>query len=260
MIYGRPIGIPHMHMSKNQQNLPLATDDKYIALGQEQPEAQPSINAFFRGTVRLYYVMDEILEILHETTAGVRSSSRDSVDPGGGAQNQFSGPTALHLLTKIIQLDGKLLSWHDSLPDSLKFSIDSLEPNEERALWLRRQKHILKIRFLGMRILLHRQTLLFLLQPLETRIWPQKMLHQRPPLFPNVSRDKATPSPAPLRQNGSHSSFEDAIAHLSASICVSSAALQVESIDACRPQRLSGAWWWDLFCKSCGVKKIPIWS
>lgn len=258
MIYGRPIGIPHLHMSKNQHNLPLATDDKYIALRQEQPEALPSINAFFHSTVRLYYVMDEILEILHEITAGARSSSRYSIEAGDSAQHQSGGPTALNLLTEIVQLDGRLMSWHDSLPDFLKFSIDRLEPNEDCALWLRRQKHILKNRFLGMRILLHRQTLLFLLQPPETRIWPQKMSHRWPPLFSDVSSDNVTRTSTSLGQKGSHSSFEDAIAHLSASICVSSAELQIESIDACRPQRLSGAWWWDLFCMSCGTKKMPI--
>ncbi|KAF7504186.1 hypothetical protein GJ744_002605 [Endocarpon pusillum] len=60
-LYGRPVGIPYGEFSDYQDLLPREIDDQYAALGLPQPIDVPSINSFFRHSVRLYQVMDHVL-------------------------------------------------------------------------------------------------------------------------------------------------------------------------------------------------------
>ena len=250
MIYGRPIGIPHIHLVKHQTILPQPIDDRYIARGEKQPDGLPSVNAFFLSTVRLYYVMDEILERLHQAVAMGKSDSDCSHEDREKCRHHLNGSSALSLLTAILQLDEMLLSWHDSLPEYLKFPVDSVESGSTYPLGIQRQRIILKARFLGMRILLHRQTILFLLQPPETRRWSRNVSHQWPPLFSDISSEPLAGCSNSLRPGKAHSSIDVTLAQLSASVCVASALLQIESIDAHRPIKLTGAWWWNFHCES----------
>jgi hypothetical protein len=250
MIYGRPIGIPHVRVLTGQNSLPQPIDDKYIALGESQPNNVPSLNAFFVNTVQLYRVMDEILERLHEALAAVRSDSECNLHSEKQHGTQRSCYSAVNRLAAILQLDELLLSWHDSLPAHLKFSIDNVEKDMDYPVGIQRQRVILKIRYLGMRILLHRQTVLFLLQPREQRRWPRNASHKWPPLFSDIGAESfGNGCNSPARKTA-HSSFETQLAHLSASVCVSSAQMQIEMIDYYRPLKLTGAWWWDFHCES----------
>lgn len=246
MIYGKPIGIPHVGYPRNLADLPLAVDDKLIALGENQREDVPSLNAFFLSSVQLYRVMDKILERLLDTQTMTKA---DNEDRPGEAQG-LCGCSALSQLTAILQLDGFLLSWHETLPTHLKFSLDSVEMVRSYPPGIYRQRTVLQNRFLGMRILLHRQTLLFLLQPSKSRRWPRNASQTWPPLFSDLSGC----SPVNCRHNGYSGksalpTVERQLAHLSANICVSMAQLQIEQIDLRRPAKFTGAWWWDFHCK-----------
>ena len=243
MTYGRPAGIPHVQMSIYEDNLLQAVDDHYINLGQNQPSGVPSLNSFFRNTVTLYLVMDEILNLLYETNAvgNLRGSLNYSIEMA----TKPSMPSA------IIQLDDQLLAWHRALPDHLRFSLDKLTPNEGLSRMHQRQRTILRGRFLGMRILLHRQTLLYLLRPPASRTWLKNLPSQRASTSANASaEDTVEKGPDTHAQSESASHFDTHIAQISASICASSAALQIESVYTSRQLGLTAAWWWDFHCWS----------
>lgn len=155
----------------------------------------------------------------------------------------------MSLFTTILQLDGHLLSWHEYLPPHLQFSLDSLEDvADENFPWIQRQRHHLRSRFLGMRMLLHRQTVLFLLQPSERRNWPQNGIQEWPPLFSDCYSDTLVGGHTPIRRQGVPSSVETTLTHLSASICVASAVLQIEAVEKYLGSRMIGEWW-DFNCK-----------
>lgn len=256
-----------MRTPSNPDNFPRAVDDRFIALGLEQPEHVPSINAFFVSSVNLYRVMDEIIQRLHGATAASRA------EPGGHLSNSSQAASTLHgtsdavtQLSSILQLDGLLQGWHHSLPRHLRFSLDGIDdPDLENSTYsqeIKRQKVILKIRFLGLHALLHRQTILYLLQDPEKRSWPRNNSHKWPSLF---SDDPGGLGPTswqnPSRGTGAASppsSFEVHLAHLSAQSCVASAELQIEMIDTHRRLQQSGAWWWDFYCKSpTNMRVVP---
>ncbi|KAK5332307.1 hypothetical protein LTR43_012696, partial [Exophiala xenobiotica] len=130
----------------------LKVIDKLFVLSEPRGTGEtPSIYAFFFCSVKLYVLMDKIFESLRtlQTTAG-------------SGENPT---THRSLFIAILDLDADLLDWHSALPEWLKFSLDKAEqPPTEYPVWLRRQRCILALRFLGMRILLHRQSVLFLLR------------------------------------------------------------------------------------------------
>ncbi|KAL9011913.1 MAG: hypothetical protein Q9173_003284 [Seirophora scorigena] len=244
MLYGRPIGIPYGQFSDYQDLLPRQVDDAYIALNQSQPDNIPSINSFFRHSVRLYHVMDNVLLRLRNAK---KTAYFDLQQASSDVQIQtpISNINSLiSLFTTIQQLDGHLLSWHEYLPPHLQFSLDSLEDTAEDNLpWIRRQRHHLRSRFLGMRMLLHRQTVLFLLQPPERPNWPQNGIQEWPPLFSDCYSDTLVGGHTPIRRQGVPSSVETTLTHLSASICVASATLQIEAVEKHLNSRMIGEWW-----------------
>jgi hypothetical protein len=256
MIYGRPTGIPPVRVLTNQNSLPSPIDDKYISQGEWQPDNIPSLNAFFVNCVQLYRVMDEILERLQEALAAVKSDSEGGSDIEKQRGTQSCCSSAVTELAAILQLDGLLLKWHGALPEYLKFSLENIEKDMGYPVEIQRQRVILKIRFLGLRILLHRQTVVFLLQPPEQRKWPRNASQKWPPLFADTGGESfANGSESPGRRTV-HSSLETQLAHLSAGMCVSSAQMQIEMIDYYRPLKLTGAWWWDFHCK-CSERWFP---
>lgn len=253
MIYGRPIGIPHIRTVATAGSLPQAVDDQYITAGQAQPEGVPSVNAFFASSVSLYRVMDEIFERLQEGLVAVRPDPTCQFHSDKRLDN-YPGPTgcscnAVPQLTTLLQLDGLLLKWHDNLPTYLKFPMDGVDQPNDDSSELQRQRAILKIRFLGLRILLHRQTILFLLQPQASRNWPRNASKRWPPLFSDdVGGSTALRCEASGRPNP-YSSLETQLAHLSVRMCVDSAQLQIEMIDHYRAFNVIVAWWWDFNCE-----------
>ena len=174
-----------------------------------------------------------------------------------GAQSMQNTPTAqllcaycaLSQLTTILQLDSLLLKWHSDLPTHLKFSLNGLDDKMALSYTLQRQKVILKMRFLGMRILLHRQSVLFLLQPPHTRKWPRRPLQRLSPAGPGTTRSASCLDEDATCSHVRHSPLvEVQLARISANICVQMAQVQIEVIDYARSLRLTGAWWWDFHC------------
>lgn len=247
MIYSRPIGIPYGHLSTSPDSFPRPIDDAYLGRRQAQPSGHLSVNAFFVCSARLYYLMDEILERLHKVKGVIDADVKGYPSKSEGRPLLVDGSSALSYLTVLIQLDGMLLAWHDLLPKDLKFSLEDVNINRQHPLLLQRQTIMLRNRFLGMRILLHRQTVLFLIQP-EKNIWPQNGAHMWPPLYSDTTTDMFIGDSVKIRHLSKPSLSETAIAHLSAKTCVASALLQVESIDLYAPLNLTEAWWWDFNC------------
>ncbi|KAL8833378.1 MAG: hypothetical protein Q9176_008006 [Flavoplaca citrina] len=244
MLYGRPMGIPYGQFSDYQDLLPRQIDDPFIALNQPQPDNMPSINSFFRHHVRLYHVMDNVLFKLRNAK---KTAYFDLQKASSDVQIQTpvsSVNSLMSLFNTVLQMDGYLLSWREYLPPHLQFSLDDLEDiSGATHPWVQRQKHHLQSRFLGMRMLLHRQTVLFLLQPSERRNWPQNGIQEWPPLFSDCYSDSLVGGHTPIRQQGIPSSVETALTHLSASICVASATRQIEAVRKYLGSTMIGEWW-----------------
>ncbi|KAI4263182.1 MAG: hypothetical protein L6R42_001664 [Xanthoria sp. 1 TBL-2021] len=199
---------------------------------------------FCMDRVRLYHVMDNVLLRLRNAK---KTAYFDLQKASSDVQIQTPVSdinSLMSLFTTILQLDGHLLSWHEYLPPHLQFSLDSLEDvADENFPWIQRQRHHLRSRFLGMRMLLHRQTVLFLLQPSERRNWPQNGIQEWPPLFSDCYSDTLVGGHTPIRRQGVPSSVETTLTHLSASICVASAVLQIEAVEKYLGSRMIGEWW-----------------
>lgn len=235
MIYGRQ---PIILLSKHSiPALPQAVDDVYIRNGSNPSGDTPSTNAFFLGTIRLYLVMDDIIEQFQDIN---RQSETDHGPP--------ATCSSLDILMAVLKSDEKLLAWHSSLPEYLRFSLHCIEPYEpSQPQWIQRCKTILKNRFLGLRILLHRQTILFLLQPSQSTEDTTSSVHiyHWPPLFSDFIHGQDTWDTS-IRPE---SDLERPLAYLSSQICIRSAQQQIDTISICRPTHLTGAWWWDFHCK-----------
>jgi len=190
--------------------------------------------------------MDQVLERLHKAKSALKSNL-DGHASHADIWPLFPGSShPITLLTVIIQLDSMLLNWHDTLPGYLMFTMDDVDIKGDQPAWLQRQVNVLKIRFLSMRTLLHRQTVLYLLQPPDQRqTWPQSGSVQWPPLFADYGGGMSIGGATRFPPIGTASSSEANLAHLSASMCVKSALLTIDSIDIYSPLQLTEAWWWD---------------
>ena len=247
MIYGRPIGIPYGHLSTSPDTFPRLVDDSYAIKGQAQPVGDLSVNAFFVCSMRLYYVMDEVLERLHKVKGAIDADLKGYPSKRESWPLLVNGSSALSYLTVVMQLDGMLLAWHDSLPEQLKFSLEDVDVDKQRAHLLHKQTVMLRHRFLSLRLLLHRQTVLFLVQPNKT-IWQQNGAHMWPPLYSDTTADMSVGGSIEIRHLSKPSLPELALLQLSAKTCVLAALLQIESIYLYSPQTMTEAWWWDFNC------------
>ncbi|KAI9736361.1 MAG: hypothetical protein M1834_001247 [Cirrosporium novae-zelandiae] len=242
MVYGRPIRSVQVNLKASQSNLPLADDDIYIARGQKQPEGVPSLNAFFLTNIKMYYIVDEILSRLHgPKMPQINYHELDLNDSDSWELSESLENRVLCTLTTIIQFDRILMKGLDARPDFLKFTPGSITPIGDLPFPILNQKNMLNARFLGLRILLHRQSLLFLLQKPETRSWPQSKpgLWRSP--FSDVSAEPATTT-STSNETTPPTPFEISMAQLSAGICATSAQQLIELIDYWRPLRLSQVW------------------
>jgi hypothetical protein len=247
MVYGRPMGIPPLQMDNQELSLPLDIDDQYIATGQSQPKEVPAMNTFFRSTIQLYIVMEGILQEFTSLSCprpNINSATGELLDPCS-----TGGVSTLALLTAIIDLDERLMLWHRSLPDFLRFPLDLVEMTPDYPFWLQRQRAILQHRFLGMRVLLHRQTILYLLRSHKDRVWLCGASYRWPASFSDIGRDMAFVSHAFTRlEERPHLVAERSLAQEGAKICIKSALLLVEAILYHSPRRLTSTWWWNLHC------------
>lgn len=252
MLYGRPMGIPYGIFSDYQDKLPQQVDDDHIARHQDQPADTPSMNAFFRHSVRLYHVMGDVfLRLRNAKTTAYQELKTASSDVR--INRPVSNVNAmLSLLSTITELDGHLLSWHEYLPTFLQFPLDNIAVSTQPTQpWISHQFNTLRSRFLGMRMMLHRQTLLFLLQSPERRNWPQNGIQEWPPLFSDRYNDTLVGGSTPFRRQGLPSQVEVTLTHLSARICVSCALLQIEATDTQASCTFDGESWWNLNGSSC---------
>lgn len=197
-------------------------------------ERAPATITFFRQSIQLYISMEEVTREFFERTTRTTA--------GGMATHQVS---TLAVLSTLLELDEKLLLWHSDLPDYLRFHLYQTETAPHYPLWLQRQRAILQHRFLILRIIFHRQSLMYLLHPEKEQDWLQSLSPRWPSSFgpPTLGAD----SPAPLLRRLPGQS-ERHLAQESAKVCVSSALLLVESVQFHSAQRISGAWWWSLHC------------
>lgn len=154
---GRP---PTIHdMPAIRVGLPLAVDDEFLdeASNYTQPSHVPSKIEFFNHIVTQCRLLAKVLDTLYDNTP----SSSGSMG-GSSSSSSASRETRVRikvdlpeLLAMSIQLDGELVVWQSLLPPHLRADSDVPEWHFER------QRSVLLMRFLHIRLLIHRQTLLY---------------------------------------------------------------------------------------------------
>ncbi|PTB36883.1 hypothetical protein M441DRAFT_150372 [Trichoderma asperellum CBS 433.97] len=154
---GRP---PTIHdIPAIRVGLPLAVDDEFLneASNYTQPSNIPSKIEFFNHIVTQCRLLAKVLDTLYDNTPSSSGS-------GGGSSSSSSAGRETRVRIKVdlpdllamsIQLDGELVVWQNLLPPHLR--TDSDVPG-----WhFERQRSVLLMRFLHIRLLIHRQTLLY---------------------------------------------------------------------------------------------------
>lgn len=234
MVYGLPMGIPPLRLREQEGSIPSSTGGCPIS-------SNPSPHTLFHHTIRLYIIMDEIWSELRQITL----------------ENQSNDNQSLAILSAIVSFDKRLLHWHSTLPAPLIFSIDQDENIEDSPYSTQSQIIMLKLRFLAMRINLHRQSLLFLLRTENMNTSLSSTSPPWPPIFSDVGSVpiEGIPNPAPIKCKV-HVQAEASLAGISASYCISSAQTLICCIERYRQRQLTGSWWWNLHCK-CKKQLLP---
>ncbi|RFU29006.1 hypothetical protein B7463_g7349, partial [Scytalidium lignicola] len=139
--------------------LPLNVDDQYIAESVEhprQPQGRLSYIEFYRQTIKKSPIVGRILRDLYQMEFINEQSSSQKGIP-------IKVSNTSRILGRTVHLDGELLSWWEELPEYLKD-----EPEISDGPDFERQRKVLSMRYLNMRLLLHRQAfLLFLRENIE---------------------------------------------------------------------------------------------
>ncbi|PVH72195.1 hypothetical protein DL98DRAFT_611637 [Cadophora sp. DSE1049] len=156
MKFGRP---PSIQASDAEAvPLPLVVDDQYInnqTTISRQPTGRPSITAFFVHTIKLSKVIESVLKSLY--------TNKRRFPRAADSENALSKTEESNILGNVILLDGQLQSWWGETPAHL--SHESVIPYGEI---IQRQRNVLHIRFLQIRILLQRPLLIMVSrQPIE---------------------------------------------------------------------------------------------
>lgn len=151
MKLGRP---PFMRLNDTfNVPFPREVDDVYIVDGAalpRQPNRRPSQTSFFVQTIKLAQVIDRILQKMYLDNRG-----SDTMQAG---KRSDSSPASI-ILGNAIFLDGELQAWWENIPEHLKLD---LEPSEKMSF--QRQQKVLFLRYLQMRLLLHRPAFTLLAQ------------------------------------------------------------------------------------------------
>ncbi|KAL2850152.1 fungal-specific transcription factor domain-containing protein [Aspergillus pseudoustus] len=237
MVYGLPMGIPSIQLHGHGDTIPSPTDDDRIS-------SNPSPHTLFYHTIRLFIIMDEIWSELRQLTL----------------DNQPNNNQSLTILSAIARLDKRLLHWHATLPTDFTFSIDHDDNIENSPEWAQSQIIMLRLRFLAMRINLHRQSLVFLLQSEQNDRSQPSSSPPWPPIFSDVGS-------VPIRglaEGQIYPQAEHSLAQISARICISAAQMLICHIGMYRNRQLTGSWWWNLhfifnslsvMCASMGLRE-----
>ncbi|RLL97714.1 hypothetical protein CFD26_106592 [Aspergillus turcosus] len=131
---------------------PSLIDDQYIhdrSSVARQPAGCPSTIAFFRHTIELSKIIERVLYHLY-TAKGVRA--RSAADP-----YKSPIPEQHRILSTVVRLDGELQAWWSDVPVHLLEDTDAMEGRV-----FRRQQAVMRIRYLQIRLLIHRPLLLLL--------------------------------------------------------------------------------------------------
>ncbi|KAL7932210.1 N-terminal binuclear Zn cluster-containing/DNA binding domain-containing protein [Trichoderma chlorosporum] len=155
---GRP---PTIHdIPAIRVGLPLAVDDEYLNEEHKysQPSHTPSKIEYFSHIVTQCRLLAKVLDTLYDNTPSTSGSGAggSSASSSAGRETRVRIKADLpDLLAMSIQLDGELVVWQSTLPPHLR-------ADSEISDWhFARQRNVLLMRFLHIRLLIHRQTLLY---------------------------------------------------------------------------------------------------
>ncbi|KAL6834625.1 N-terminal binuclear Zn cluster-containing/DNA binding domain-containing protein [Trichoderma camerunense] len=154
---GRP---PTIHdIPAIRVGLPLAVDDEYLNEESKytQPSNVPSKIEYFNHIVTQCRLLAKVLDTLYDNTpssSGSAGGSSTSSSAGRDTRVRIKADLP-DLLAMSIQLDGELVVWQSMLPPHLRTDSDVTDWHFER------QRSVLLMRFLHIRLLIHRQTLLY---------------------------------------------------------------------------------------------------
>ncbi|RDW62530.1 hypothetical protein BP5796_10832 [Coleophoma crateriformis] len=250
MIFNRP-NISSCPMYEAGMEISPQIDDLNIEKELNSPDQMSSLDSFFLHTTRLYCIADEISHHLPNTGVTNIGSSSPEVGRGRTRIIELPGSRMLSYLTTVNQLDQLLLRWRDSLPNSFKFNGDNTDREDDVPASVQRQRNVLHTRFLGLRILLHRQSLLYLLQRSESRPLAHLPSTQWRPLFWETSIESEL---AAYSKDLTPSPLETTAAQLNAHLFVSSAQQLLELL---APRKSHGEGWWFDFhfsvMSTCGI-------
>lgn len=151
MKFGRP---PSITLSNALEvGYPLEVDDQYIVVSTRvprQPCSKPSRTSLFVQTIKLSFVIDNILDKLY-----LRHDKNDRVSKQLTVVNDEHA-----ILGNILLLDGQLQTWWDEMPPHLKIA-----PRIPDGIDAQRQRNVIYLRYLQMRLLLQRPSLMLLAKP-----------------------------------------------------------------------------------------------
>lgn len=125
MTFGRPSMIANWLQTSD--GLPSMIDDEFLDTQTEpsviRPDGGPTVMAFFRKTLELFDIINDILIQLYLNPKEARGKD-------------------LHHLKLVLDLDERLVAWVDSLPEYLKYSYCI----SDEAFAFRRQRVVLRAR------------------------------------------------------------------------------------------------------------------
>ncbi|KIW99746.1 uncharacterized protein Z518_11159 [Rhinocladiella mackenziei CBS 650.93] len=152
MKLGRPPSI--RETDAHGVDLPLEVDDQYIidtSLVPRQPLGRPSRMSFFVQTIKLSHIIDCILSRIYPTNAKGEKKRYQTSLSHRTDESSILGNTFL--------LDGQLQAWWNEMPLYLRE-----DPNMPDGIDFQRQRRVMRIRFLQIRLLLQRPIFLLFSQ------------------------------------------------------------------------------------------------
>ena len=141
---GRPPSI--RSMDADGVDLPMEVDDQYIvdtSLVTRQPLGRPSRISFFVQTIKLSHIMDCVLARVYLANAKIQKRQDQTLLSHRTDESSVLGNTFL--------LDGQLQTWWNEMPPYLRE-----EPALPDGIDFQRQRRVMRLRFLQIRVLLQR--------------------------------------------------------------------------------------------------------
>ncbi len=201
MKLGRPPSI--RSTDAHEVDLPLEVDDQYIvdtSLVPPQPSGRPSRISFFVQTIKQSHIIDCILAKVYLANPKVQKRQDQTLLSHRTDESSVLGDAFL--------LDGQLQAWWNEMPPHLRE-----EPALPDGIDFQRQRRVMRIRFLQIRLLLQR------------------------PIFLLFSKDQI------------NDEFMRAGAIASSRVCVSAAQETIQLIHQGYNRQLLNSLWYNLHCK-----------